>query len=573
MRWFLANTVIQSRLFLGSAGRAHFGNLVQRMCCTNVRDEDRMPEHRHPGSTGASDPASEDGPSPAEQGLTSPPRRARGLRAVRDAIRSRFFLKVAVRLWLVFFTLAVCLLLFFNQFWRRFIQENVQVAHWNLAGNVARDAAPLVTDTVDYGELLHTFYRYFRLFPGFDFYLVDDEGRIITYYTNGRPLRSHMLNLEPIRRFIDPYEGASLPVIGDNPAHGHAPRSIFSAAPLRGVNGASWFIYVVLRNWESSTQEDIATKSLVVRSGFAGFLSVLVAMFVLGVLLLAALTKRLTSMQRTVSAFERGQLDKRISDDSTDEVGQMARAFNSMAGSVQDLIGKLTESDRKRRELIANVSHDLRTPLTSAIGNIELLGNRVSDSADSSLKESAARSLKTLEYLSGLVDELFELAKLEARDRAPEMRPVPVESLVELVAMKYEPIAQEESVTVTTAVTAPGASVLSDPQMLERLLSNLVENAIRYNREGGHVVVSASRSGDRVRFEVRDTGIGIPTAEIPFIFDRLYRVRSSQPGKDGSGLGLAIVKRLSEVLGCRIDVESVEGQSTTFSFDLPAAAQ
>ena len=141
----------------------------------------------------------------------------------------------------------------------------------------------------------------------------------------------------------------------------------------------------------------------------------------IGSMMLYLLTKRIRALNSSLAAFRAGDFDARITtDDSPDEVGEMARTFNSMAESVQRLVAELAESDRRRRELVSNISHDLRTPLTAAIGNIEIIGAAATKSSNTVLAEHSERAARTLDYLSRLVSELFELAKLEAKVPAPK---------------------------------------------------------------------------------------------------------------------------------------------------------
>lgn len=174
------------------------------------------------------------------------------------------------------------------------------------------------------------------------------------------------------------------------------------------------------------------------------------------------------------------------------------------------------------------------------------------------------------ERLSRLVEELFELSKLEARESRPHPEAFSLPELVNDLVRKFEPIASAKEVTVTAESASGVPLVRADLGMIERVLQNLLDNAIKYNRPGGSVVVSLSPANGKVRTAVEDTGVGIPEDEIPHVFDRFYRSRRGGNSRvRGAGLGLAISAKIMETHGERIQVESRPGGGSRFFFDLP----
>ncbi len=228
--------------------------------------------------------------------------------------------------------------------------------------------------------------------------------------------------------------------------------------------------------------------------------------------------------------------------------------------------------DQVRRDFVANASHELRTPLTSIRGFVEAL-------EDGALEEppTAQRFLGKIrahaDRMAALVADLLELSRLEAGERPLDCVAVSAVEIAEEVALSLQPQALERAVSV--AIADEGAPpVVTDAEALRRILENLVENAIKYTRQGGQVQVSVRpRPGGSVAVEVADDGPGIAAEHLPRIFERFYRVdraRSREMG--GTGLGLAIVRHLAETLGGRIAVESAPGQGTRFVLELPPSA-
>jgi two-component system phosphate regulon sensor histidine kinase PhoR len=222
--------------------------------------------------------------------------------------------------------------------------------------------------------------------------------------------------------------------------------------------------------------------------------------------------------------------------------------------------------DELRKEFVANVSHEVRTPLTLIQGYVEtLLEGAWRDEKE--VQEFLSIIDRNVRRLSALVRDLLDLSRLESGGRPVSAAPLDLKRLAEEVAAAYQPLAQKRRQSLD--VDAAGVAVL-DGVLIERALSNLVENALKYTPEGGHVGILAGVSGGRVRIEVRDDGVGIPEEDQARIFERFYRVdKSRSRDLGGTGLGLSIVKHVAQVHGGGVSVRSAPGQGSTFVLDLP----
>lgn len=235
-------------------------------------------------------------------------------------------------------------------------------------------------------------------------------------------------------------------------------------------------------------------------------------------------------------------------------------------------ISDLKRLEKIRRDFVANVSHELRTPVTVIKGYAETLLEREL-SAD---PERSARFLAIIynhaERLAALIGDLLTLSELESGDLALEMTPVNLESTLNSAIALLGHAAEEKGITITCGDLIGATRVLADRGRLEQVLINLLDNAIKYTPERGAITVNCSREGDMARISVSDTGLGIPSQDIPRIFERFYRVDSARSrDQGGTGLGLSIVKHIVQLHGGTVAVTSAPGQGSVFSFTLQAA--
>ena len=221
-----------------------------------------------------------------------------------------------------------------------------------------------------------------------------------------------------------------------------------------------------------------------------------------------------------------------------------------------------------RRDFVANVSHELKTPLTAIRGCAETLLNGAME--DKEHGPGFARSIcEQAVRLDSLVDDLLKISYAESGRAVLERAPVDLKALADETAGGLAPILAKKKISFLNLVPA-GLTVSADKDKLSQVLINLLDNAAKYNREGGEIKLSAASEGGRVKVSVEDTGSGIPAAHLPRIFERFYRAdkaRSRELG--GTGLGLSIVKHLVEMHGGSTGVESAEGRGSSFWFTLP----
>jgi signal transduction histidine kinase len=283
---------------------------------------------------------------------------------------------------------------------------------------------------------------------------------------------------------------------------------------------------------------------------------------------------RLRSLEEAARALGEGRNGVRANVAGGDEVSALAVTFNKMADDLDARAAALAESDRARRQLLADVSHELMTPLSGIRGYVETLGM-----PELALDEATRRRYldvvdEETHKLEAIIGDLLDLARLEGGGFTLDREPVLVDDLFRRVADRHQPQLRERGITLAAA-SAPGTPlVYGDPDRLEQALQNVAANAIRHTPNGGRVTLDAARDDDRVRITIADTGPGIPPEHLAHVFDRFYKVDASRAGTrvpSGSGLGLSIVRAIVLRHGGEVRVSNTAEGGAAFTFLLPSA--
>jgi len=450
-----------------------------------------------------------------------------------------------------------------------YFAETNQKLNATLAEHIASEVQPFVDGKPNLDAMDDIFHDVMVVNPSVEVYLLDSLGTILSFSAPPEKIKRSHVSLGPIREFLSS-EGKRF-VLGDNPRDLSKPK-VFSAAEVTMNRMVYGYIYVILAGEEYDSVADRIVNSHILTLGLRALLLSLAGAGLIGLVALALVTRKLRRMTRIVSLFKEGEYGRRVEIRSSDELDRLGAAFNEMADRIERNVDELRRNDQLRRELIANVSHDLRTPLASMQGYIETILMKDDFLSDQERKEYLRRILGSTERLSKLIQELFELSKLEAKETKLHREPFALPELMNDLALKFAPQAERRGVSLSTVIPKSIPLVVGDLGLIERVLQNLVDNAIKNTPSGGAVTVEVDKVGEeRVRTAVVDTGVGIPKDQIPFIFDRFFQTRNTA-SSSGAGLGLAIVKKILEAHGESITVISHLNKGTRFEFNLPAAA-
>ncbi len=292
--------------------------------------------------------------------------------------------------------------------------------------------------------------------------------------------------------------------------------------------------------------------------------------FLTGLVIMTWVSRRIRTLSADMAKYREGDYEHRASEGDRDEIATLGRDFNRLADRLTDVIGKLKQSEKYRKQLVANISHDLRTPMASLRGHVETLtlhGQKLSPEKHERALSIIAANTDNLEALIG---RLFELTQLESGRMDYRREAFSLEELSHEVLTRCESRAAEKSIMLHCDVAGELSLVDADPLRIGQVLQNLVENAVKFNRDGGEVHLILTAVPDGVAVEVRDTGIGIASEDLPHVFERFYTADKSRTAK-GAGLGLAIAHRIVTGHDSELTIESDKDVGTAFRFTLPAA--
>ena len=283
---------------------------------------------------------------------------------------------------------------------------------------------------------------------------------------------------------------------------------------------------------------------------------------------------RLRDLEQAARALGEGRTDVRANDSGGDEVSALAAAFNTMAADLEARAAALADSDRARRQLLADVSHELMTPLSAIRGYVETLGMtelKIDDATRAKYLDIAHQETHKLEAVIG---ELLDLARLEGGGGTLDREPVLPADLFRRVKDRHRPALLEHRITLTASTAEGTPLIFGDADRLEQALQNVAANALRHTPDGGTIALRAEPAGDRVRITVADFGPGIPVEHLPHIFDRFYKADAARAGTlipSGSGLGLSIVRAIVHRHGGEVRAFNAPDGGAVFELLLPAA--
>jgi signal transduction histidine kinase len=441
-----------------------------------------------------------------------------------------------------------------------------QLLNREYARSIADELRPLVAQGFSEERVKGAIHYMMVLNPMVEIYLLDPSGKILAYFLNpAEKIERDTVDIAPVQAFVQS-AGRRL-TLGEDPRSASRSRP-FSAAPLQmGLDQG--YVYIILGGEQYDASLRMIRDSYYLRAGIVAFFLALAATLIVGLSVFFILTRRLRSLSDAVRAFEKGDLTRRVPVQGTDELGALGRTFNEMASTIAADVEKLRQAERMRRDLIGNISHDLRSPLASIQGYLETMVLKETTLSAEDRKTFLEVSLRNTSHLQRLVEELLELATLDARQVPLRPEPLQIAELAQDVALKLAPEAQRAGVALTVEPDGELPLVSGDVGMIERVLTNLIENALRFTPAGGTVRAILDGRPQSVRVTVADTGAGIMPEDLPHIFERFYRAdKSRDRTTGGAGLGLAIARQIVELHGSTLEVQSAPGQGARFSFVL-----
>lgn len=455
-------------------------------------------------------------------------------------------------------------------------QEANQKLNIDLAENIVREKILIRDGKIDRDALEYIFHILMVINPSIELYLLDPGGNILEYSAAPGKVKREKISLNPLEKWLS--GNIAIPLLGDDPRN-LIGQKVFSAAPIYQQDKLEGYLYVILGGEKYDTIAQKIQDSFILRMSSWLIFAAIAFTGIIGLLIFALLTRRLKKLTAGMDAFKRGKhlanIDlprEKKAESQGDEIDNLSRTFREMARRIEEQIEKLQKSDLLRRELVANVSHDLRTPLATLTAYVETMQlkdfNWSSDERQKYLKIAG----KHCKRLSSLVDDLFELASLDAQETKLNLESFSIAELIQDVVQNYELAAKEKNITLTSNIGQDLSFVTGDIRLVERVLENLIINALRHTPEGGTVSLIMNPSDEYMNVQVLDTGVGIPEEALPHIFDRFYKIEHKEnvsASPSGFGLGLAIAKRIMDLHGGGLKVDSELDAGTCFTFSFP----
>ena len=482
----------------------------------------------------------------------------------------KFFSSIYGKISLIFLLLLIILgaaqAIMLLNFSSEFFVESDQKLNRYLARDLATQFKPFLKDSLDYDRIARSFQEMMVMNPRVEFYLIDSAGNVLAYFAEPEKIKRMRVDIKPVQDFLESRNNLKMPLYGDDPRSLDRKKPI-SVSPIKIGKNKHGYLYVILGGEQYDSASSMVRDSYIIRTGAVALIVNFILTGIIGLLLFFLLTRRLRLITEAVSDFEKGQYGKKINIKSRDEIGQLSAAFNKMSETINTNIEEIKNNDRLRRDLIANISHDLKSPLASVQGYLETIMIKDEKLSYAERKTYLEIAYKNMKRLSRLVEDLLELSKLDAKQIKPKYENFSISELTQDVVLKFKPQAEKQHITIQSNLPTGIPPVKGDIGMIERALSNLLDNALIYTPEKGTVTVALEDKANIVSVKVSDNGKGIAPDDLPYVFDRFYRGDKSR-STEGTGLGLAITKKIIEAHQGNIEVKSYLNKGTTFQFDL-----
>lgn len=488
-----------------------------------------------------------------------------------ETLSSKLVVKLGMSLLVTVLIIGVVYMLLTFFFVKKFYSQTSQKLNANVANHLIeekfKNTSPFLEDgTVNkelFDDIMHDMMAVNR---AIEVYLLSETGQILysvvlDHSNPNAPLQK--IDLIPVKQFIANNQEM---VLGDDPREA-GKKKIFSAGHFV-KNNHSGYIYIILASEKFQQICESLFEEYFVKLSIQTTLLTMFFAVVVGWLSIWFLTRSLRTIIYYVNRFKEGDLCSRIPNAYESDLSVLAVTYNNMAQTIAQNIQEIQKVNTFRKELIANVSHDLRTPLTAIRGYIETLKMK----NETITKHDRNEFMDIIErgacYLTNMVNQLFEYSKLETKEIHVCKEPFYITDLIYDIKSRYNILAMEKNITLGVKVKSPLPPVIADVGLIERAIQNILDNAIKFTPNGGKITMYVSAKINEVAIKIKDNGPGIEEEYQELIFNRNVQTSSSNKEK-GLGLGLAIAKKIMELHQTDIQVKSFVDKGSAFEFCLP----
>ncbi len=454
-------------------------------------------------------------------------------------------------------------------------QEVTQQLHKDMARYVLEhQPEPLLDDQMQINQqaLKSIALNTMMINPMVEVYLLDPQGRILGHALPEAEIAMQKIDPAPVRAFVS--GNLRGPLLGDNPRQ-PGRYSIFSAAAIvdTTMSGSvlKGYLYILLASHQAASIASQLADSHILRVTLGGLIALVGLFALISWMGFHTITQPLRQLTQRVRTYRLSRLNPDPAPVDLNEVAELEVSFEFMQKRIQDQFDQLQQADQLHRELIANVSHDLRTPLASMQGYLETLLLKLEQLTPEKRRHYLSVAHRHSQHMGKLVGQLFELSRLDAGRIEAKTEVFSLTELLFDIRQEYELVADKKGIAINMDESLPNLMVKADIGLIHRVLQNLLDNAVRHTPQGGGINLQLRAVGQKVQVSLSDNGEGIAAKDLPFLFERYYQ-SSEHKGRStigSAGLGLSIVKRILELHGATIQVHSAPAAGTSFSFALP----
>jgi len=495
---------------------------------------------------------------------------------MKTSFTHTLYFKLAAGLCIILLAVGLSYTIFASYMLQQINQSSLQLINHDLAQNLVNDKKIVHDGKIDKNAMKETFMQYMTINPSIEIYYLDLQGNILAYSAEPGKVKRNTVNLNPISERIQHPD--RLNILGDDP-RSHETKKPFSVTTIPDTSNPKGYLYVVLQGEELTEAINSQSQNAIIYLGGFVLAGSLLLGLLMGLYLFYRINIRIKKLQSNVADF----VDSDFSADHSsgfgisnlllpDEISELEKHISRMTLHIQQQWSALKQQDNLRRKMVANISHDLRTPLASIQGYLETLTIKYETLSDDDRLKYLRTTEKQAKGLQKLIDGLFELAKLDAREHQPVMENFPLLELAYDVVAKFELQAEQKGILINIESETNNPIVFADLGLIERVLDNLINNAIYYSKKDGKIRINITAPEDgSLTIKVSDTGQGIPLDQQALVFERFHQAHTPERTDGHAGLGLCIVKKIIELHRQNIWVESKPQQGAQFNFTLAMA--
>ncbi|MEO6454419.1 MAG: HAMP domain-containing sensor histidine kinase [Ginsengibacter sp.] len=466
---------------------------------------------------------------------------------------------------LVFSLITILCLLFMGLTYystTNFHEASTQLLNKDVAAHIAKFTSPFENDGINKKKADSVFYDAMVLSPSAEVYFLDTAGRVIAYHAEEKEIKQWVVPLENIKKLI--VSKGTVFIKNTDPKHPDVPK-IFSAADVVYQSKSLGYIYVILGSNTDVT--NMLYKSYFSNLFIKVFLLIIVVSIIFTFIYLNRFQKSFNHMIVVLKKFEEGDFRARFTSKEDDELAPVTTAFNNMADLLVYNIDRLTKSEQERKEFIANISHDLRTPLSIARGYTEtlMMNDEKHVHEQQEFVQLVYRKIRQVEHM---VKQLFDLSKMESVDFTPKKEPfIFLEILQELIHASASSAA-EKNININCSACTNSSWITADIGMMERVIQNLLVNAIKYTPENGSIIISIEQKMQTLIFKIGNSG-HVLNADTVKWFNNLSDDTLLHNRPSTSGIGLVIVKKILHLHQYKFELITEESVGNTFIIHIP----